>query len=120
MICNFDDWGEVCLHLTSLVAKILDLAVDFINLCEMDTRFFNLLYFFYDTVFFLPRNALSLESSFEFLDSSFQFFLIVINGMDAFLLQLSGPFLFSNFVIDCLNLPVNLLLLDSVDFELLE
>ena len=103
-----------------MVAEILDLAVDFINPRKMDTRFFNLFYFFYDSIFFLPRNALGLESSFEFLNSSFQFFLIVINGMDAFLLQLPSPFLLSNLGIDYLNLSVDFLLLDGVDFQLFE
>ena len=82
----------------------------------MDTRFFNLFYFFYDTIFFLPRNALSLESSLEFLNSSLQLLLIVINWVDAFLLKLPSPLLLSNFRVDYLNFPVDFLLLDSVDF----
>ena len=102
---------------TPLISEVFDFFIDVINFLEMDIRFFNLFYFFDNAIFFLPRNALSMQTFFELIDTTFKLFSIVINWMNVFLFKCACSFRIPDFVVDSLYSSIDLLLLICIDLE---
>ena len=103
---------------TPLISELFDFFINVINFLEMDIRFFNLFYFFDNAIFFLPRNALSMQTFFELIDTTFKLFSIVIYWMDVLLFKRASSFHIPDFVVDSFYFRIDLFLLVCIDLEL--